>query len=108
MEVANQQAEMPAADVAAMFIALAQFTGTVYPDRLDYVDYVLTSCYQASPPAIRLESRHPHEPLTALSPRQQALDSVDRSLSGQVVMRRRIEPLRAAGAAIQEHGRRGL
>ena len=54
VEVANQQAEMPAADVAAMFIALAQFTGTVYPDRLDHVDYVLTSCYQAIPPVIAL------------------------------------------------------
>ena len=62
VEVANQQAEMPAADVAAMFIALAQFTGTVYPDRLDYVDYVLTSCYQAIPPAIRLDCPRIHGP----------------------------------------------
>lgn len=46
--VAEQHAEMPAADVTAMFIALAQFTGTVYPDKLDYVDLVLTSCYQVA------------------------------------------------------------
>ena len=45
-EVAEQHAEMPAADVTAMYIALAQFTASVYPDRLDFVDLVLTSCYQ--------------------------------------------------------------
>ena len=45
-EVAEQNAEMPAADVTAMYIALAQFTASVYPDRLDFVDLVLTSCYQ--------------------------------------------------------------
>ena len=32
--------------LAAMFIALAHFTGTVYPSKLEYVDDVLTSCYQ--------------------------------------------------------------
>ena len=46
VDVAKQHAEMPAADVAAMFIALAHFTGTVYPSKLEYVDDVLTSCYQ--------------------------------------------------------------
>ena len=47
-EVAEQHAEMPTADVTAMYIALAQFTGSVYPDRLDFVDLVLTSCYKVS------------------------------------------------------------
>ena len=47
-EVAGQHAEMPAAEVTAMYIALAEFTASVYPDRLDFVDLVLTSCYQAS------------------------------------------------------------
>lgn len=46
MEVAGQHAEMPIADIAAIFIALAQFTGSVYPNRLDLVDSVLTSCYK--------------------------------------------------------------
>ena len=44
--VAEQHAEMPGADVAAMYIALANFVGAVYPDRLDYIDRVLSSCQQ--------------------------------------------------------------
>ena len=43
--VAEQHAEMPGADVAAMYIAAADFVGAVYPDRLDYIDRVLSSCY---------------------------------------------------------------
>jgi hypothetical protein len=46
--VAVQHAEMPAADVAGMFIALAQFANSVYPDRLDYMDRTLASCAQVS------------------------------------------------------------
>ncbi|KAL3144750.1 hypothetical protein ABBQ38_001871 [Trebouxia sp. C0009 RCD-2024] len=45
--VAQQHSEMPAADVASMYIALLGFTGKVYPDKLDYTDKVLTECYQA-------------------------------------------------------------
>ncbi len=37
---------MPAADIAAIFIALARFTGAVYPDRLEAVDDVLAACQQ--------------------------------------------------------------
>jgi len=55
VEVAEQHAEMPAADVTAMFIALADFSGAVYPDSLDQVDLVLTSCYQV-PPLLPLSS----------------------------------------------------
>lgn len=46
--VAEQHAEMPGADVAAMYIAAADFVGAVYPDRLDYIDRVLSSCYEVS------------------------------------------------------------
>ncbi|KAK9808922.1 hypothetical protein WJX72_006449 [[Myrmecia] bisecta] len=46
-KVATQQAEMPAADVAAMYIALLGFTGSVYPDRLDSVDQVLAATHAA-------------------------------------------------------------
>jgi hypothetical protein len=49
-DVAGQHAEMPAADVTAMFIALAEFSGSVYPESLDQVDLVLTTCYQVPPP----------------------------------------------------------
>lgn len=45
-KVSNQHAEMPVADVVAMFIGLVSFAGAVYPDRLDCVDAVLTSCYK--------------------------------------------------------------
>ena len=45
-KVAQQQGEMPAGDVASMYIALLGFTGKVYPDKLDYTDRVLTECYQ--------------------------------------------------------------
>lgn len=48
-EVSEQHAEMPAAEITAMYIALAQFTASVYPDRLDFVDLVLTSCYRVFP-----------------------------------------------------------
>ena len=47
-KVAQQQSEMPAGDVASMYIALLGFTGKVYPDKLDYTDSVLTECYQVS------------------------------------------------------------
>lgn len=47
-KVAQQQAEMPAGDVASMYIALLGFTGKVYPDKLDFTDKVLTECYQVS------------------------------------------------------------
>lgn len=46
--VAQQHSEMPAADVASMYIALLGFTGKVYPDKLDYTDKVLTECYQVN------------------------------------------------------------
>lgn len=48
-EVSEQHAEMPASEITAMYIALAQFTALVYPDRLDFVDLVLTACYQVGP-----------------------------------------------------------
>ena len=48
---------MPAADVAAMFIALARFTGAVYPDRLAAVDDVLAACQQVNP-----RTRNQHRP----------------------------------------------
>jgi vacuolar protein sorting-associated protein 35 len=48
--VAEQHAEMPGADVAAQYIALATFAGSVYPDRLDYLDRVLASCQEVPPP----------------------------------------------------------
>jgi hypothetical protein len=47
--VAGRHAEMPPADVAAMFITLAQFCNQVYPDRLDYLDRVFAVCGQVSP-----------------------------------------------------------
>ena len=46
--MAQQQAEMPAGDVASMYIALLGFTGKVYPDKLDFTDQVLTECYQVT------------------------------------------------------------
>lgn len=48
--VAERHAEMQAADTAAMFIALAQFCNSMYPDRLDYLDRVFAACAQASLP----------------------------------------------------------
>ena len=50
--VAQQHSEMPAGDIASMYIALLGFTGKVYPDKLDYTDRVLTECYQASKQAV--------------------------------------------------------
>ena len=47
-KVAQQQGEMPAGDVASMYIALLGFTGKVCPDKLDFTNRVLTECYQAS------------------------------------------------------------
>ena len=47
MQVAEEQTEMAAADIAAIFIALIRFAGAVYPDRLDAVDDVLAACQQA-------------------------------------------------------------
>lgn len=46
--VADRHSEMQAADTAAMFIALAQFCNSMYPDRLDYLDRVFAACAQAS------------------------------------------------------------
>jgi hypothetical protein len=46
MRVSEQHTEMPGADIAAMFIALANFVGAVYPDRLEYIDRVLSSCHE--------------------------------------------------------------
>lgn len=37
---------MPAADIAALYIALVRFTAAVYPQRLDLVDQVLASCQE--------------------------------------------------------------
>jgi hypothetical protein len=47
LQVAEEQTEMAAADIAAMFIALIRFAGAVYPDRLEAVDDVLAACQQA-------------------------------------------------------------
>ena len=44
--VAQQQSEMPASDIASMYIALLGFTGKVYPDKLDYIDKVLSEAQQ--------------------------------------------------------------
>lgn len=44
--VSEQHTEMPGADIAAMYIALANFVGAVYPDHLDYIDRVLQSCHE--------------------------------------------------------------
>lgn len=43
--VVTQQSGMQPADVAAMYIALVQFTSAVYPDRLDYINQALTACH---------------------------------------------------------------
>lgn len=45
-KVAAQHAEMAGGDVAAMFIALAQFAAAVYPGQLGLVDRVLVACYE--------------------------------------------------------------
>ncbi|EIE25972.1 vacuolar protein sorting-associated protein 35, partial [Coccomyxa subellipsoidea C-169] len=45
--VSEQHTEMPGADIAAMYISLANFVGAVYPDHLDYIDRVLQSCHEA-------------------------------------------------------------
>ena len=51
-QVAEGFTEMPAADIAALYIALVRFTGAVYPQRLDLVDQVLASCQEVrGPPA---------------------------------------------------------
>ncbi|KAL4854485.1 Vacuolar protein sorting-associated protein 35B [Chlorella vulgaris] len=47
LKVVEQHPDMPGADVAAMYSALLGFSGTVYPDRLDFVDRVLETCYNA-------------------------------------------------------------
>ena len=46
--VVTQQTEMAPADITAMYIALAQFTSSVYPDRLDYINQALTACHGVS------------------------------------------------------------
>lgn len=47
-KVAAQHAEMAGGDVAAMFIALAQFAAAVYPGQLGLVDRVLVACHEVS------------------------------------------------------------
>ncbi|KAI7841140.1 hypothetical protein COHA_005110 [Chlorella ohadii] len=47
LKVVEQHPEMPGADVAAMYSALLAFSGTVYPDQLEYVDRVLQTCHNA-------------------------------------------------------------
>lgn len=44
--VSEQHTEMPGADIAAMYIALGNFVGAVYPDHLDYINRLLESCYE--------------------------------------------------------------
>ncbi|KAK9832171.1 hypothetical protein WJX74_001409 [Apatococcus lobatus] len=46
-KVTESENEVPSGDVVAMHAALLSFTGAVYPDRLDLVNKVLTSAYQA-------------------------------------------------------------
>ena len=46
MQVAEGFTQMPAADIAALYIALIRFTAAVYPQRLDMVDQVLASCQE--------------------------------------------------------------
>ena len=46
LQVADEHADMAAADITAVFIALVCFTGAVYPDRLDYVNDVLAACQE--------------------------------------------------------------
>lgn len=46
VEVAEQHAEMPGADVTSMFIALVEFTGAVFPEKLEYVNRLLSDCYK--------------------------------------------------------------
>ena len=45
-KVAGAHAEMAGGDVAAMFIALAQFAAAVYPGQLGLVDRVLVACHE--------------------------------------------------------------
>ncbi|KAL4440093.1 hypothetical protein ABPG75_003094 [Micractinium tetrahymenae] len=47
LKVVEQHPDMPGADVAAMYSALLGFSGTVYPDQLDFVDRVLETCHNA-------------------------------------------------------------
>ncbi|EFN52770.1 hypothetical protein CHLNCDRAFT_54198 [Chlorella variabilis] len=47
LKVVEQHPDMPGADVAAMYSALLGFSGTVYPDKLDFVDRVLQTCHNA-------------------------------------------------------------
>ena len=56
--VAQQQSEMPAADIASMYIALLGFTGKVYPERLDYIDKVLSESYQVGFPYPYPQRKH--------------------------------------------------
>lgn len=51
-KIVQQRADMPAADAAAMYIALLNFTGSVYPDRLEYVDEVLQTCHEVIIPSL--------------------------------------------------------
>ena len=37
---------MHAADVIDMYVAMLNFTANAYPDRLDYVNGLLTTCFK--------------------------------------------------------------
>lgn len=40
---------MHAADVIDMYVAMLNFTATVYPENLDYVNGLMTTCYKVKP-----------------------------------------------------------
>lgn len=57
-QVSEQHTEMPGADIAAMYIALANFVGAVYPDHLDYINRVLESCHEVH--YLQRKTQHVH------------------------------------------------
>ncbi|CAD7699400.1 unnamed protein product, partial [Ostreobium quekettii] len=46
-DVTAQHPEMHAGEVIEMYVALLAFTGSVHPDRLDYVNGLLEACHKA-------------------------------------------------------------
>ena len=46
LQVTTQHPEMHAGEVGEMYVALLSFTGSVHPDRLDYVNGLLAACYK--------------------------------------------------------------
>lgn len=46
-QAVEQHPDMPGAELAALYAAQLSFAGTVYPERLDYVDMVLGTCFKA-------------------------------------------------------------